>query len=208
MLLLGFIPKANARRILQKLAGFFGRDFVFELDRKRLRVRTDDRHAHAGAGDEQIVVMEHLAAFILHLHFFARIALIVKAANLRNEVVSDGIREDLAGSGRAGRRFHLSLKLINAALAGTGNGLIGRSDEALHFSLAVQRRDGRKTDDRGAVRIGNEPLAPLDVFGVDFRDNERDFRIQPEGARIVDHRNAELGGVGQELLGHIVVSRA
>ena len=50
-------------------------------------------HTHAGAADPQCRIVKDFAAFVLQLHFLRAVALFIKAADLRNQIVRDLNRE-------------------------------------------------------------------------------------------------------------------
>ena len=57
------------------------------------------------------------------------------------------------------------LKLPMPPFAGAGNGLIVEAMRRFTLCFCVKRRDGVKTDDRGAVEIAINPLFQLTLSG-------------------------------------------
>ena len=71
--------------------------------------------------------MHNFSALILHLHFLARVALKLLAADLRDEVIGNLMGKDLRLDGPArAQSLDLLGKLQRAARTGAGNRLIGR----------------------------------------------------------------------------------
>ena len=172
-------------------------------------MRAHNGNAHAGAGDAQPGEMQDLAPLVLHFHFFIGIEIIEHAADERDDVERDLRGEYLRLALFAtGERVHLALEFLKSALSGAGYGLIGARDHALDRREAVERADGHRGDDRGAVGIGNDAGIALRVLAVDLRHDERDGRIHAEGGAVVDvYRAAFHDGRGKRA-GHAALYRA
>ena len=153
--------------------------------------------------------MQDLAPLVLHFHFFVGIEIIEHAADERDDVERDLRGEYLRlALFAAGERVHLVLEFLKSDLPGAGYGLICARDHALDRREAVERADGHRGDDRGAVGIGNDAGIALRVLAVDLRHDERDGRIHAEGRAVVDvYRAAFHDGRGKRA-GHAALYRA
>ena len=145
--------------------------------------------------------MQNAAAFVLHLHLFLGIVVAVGGVNKR-----DHIQRDLCGKGldhrllSLGQRGHLLFQFPEARLSGAGHRLIGAGDHALDRGELVDAGHGHQRDDGAAVRVCDDPLVLQGVLAVDFRNNQRHVRIQPEGRAVVDiHRSALFDRRGKAL---------
>ncbi len=54
--------------------------------------------------------------------------------------------------------------------------------------------------DGGAVGVGDDPLVPVDVVGVDFGHDQRDLGVHAPGRGVVHDDAARVAGDGGELL--------
>lgn len=72
----------------------------------------------------------------------------------------------------------------------------------------MQRPGGHQADDRGTVGVGDQPVVPGDVLGVDLRDDEGHVLVEAEGVAVVHHGGTSAHGLGQELLGNVVAGGA
>ena len=104
--------------------------------------------------------------------------------------------------------FHLSLKLREARLTRTGDGLIGACDHGLDRRKLCKPRDGHKGDDCGAVLVCDNALVFKGVRAVYLRDNQRHIFIKPESGAVIDIHRAALDYRRGEALGHAVLHRA
>ena len=163
-----------------------------------------DRYTDAGTRYAQVRQVHDLAALVLHLHLFARIALVLLAADLRDEVIGDLVREDLRLHGLAGAQcLDLLGQLHGAARACAGNSLIRRGDHGADRTDGVERVHGRDRDDRRAVRAGDDAVVQLHILGIDLRDDKRHIIVHAVGGRVVhkhrarahDLRRVETGDV-------------
>ena len=154
--------------------------------------------------------MHDLAALVLQLHLLGGKALLLDAANLRNQVA-----RQLGGKGaRLGNLLttaqsgQLSLELGHTGSASTRSCLIRGHDHALHAGELMQRPRRNQTDDGRAVGVGDQAVVPLNVIGVNLGHDQRHLGIQTEGMAVVDHDGAALDGLGQQFLGDIVAGSA
>ena len=80
------VNQLHARSGSQRSTGLFHRDVALKLERNALGVRTQHGHAHAGAVHAQLGQMHDLTALVLQFHLLGGKALLLDAANLRNQV--------------------------------------------------------------------------------------------------------------------------
>ncbi len=111
------------------------------------------------------------------------------------------VRANLTGSGNAtAEPSYASSRALSPATAtwsassstpatpAAGDRLVGRRDQADQPGLVVQRLEHRHRGHRGAVRVGDDPLARLgDGVRVDLGDHQRHVGVHPEGRGVVDH---------------------
>lgn len=90
----------------------------------------------------------------------------------------------------------------------SARGLVGAHDHARDVTELVQRPGGHQADDRGTVGVGDQPVVPGDVLGVDLRDDEGHVLVEAEGVAVVHHGGTSAHGLGQELLGNVVAGGA
>ena len=150
--------------------------------------------------------MHDLAALVLQLHLLGGEALLLDAANLRNQVARQlgGKRARLGNLLATAQGGQLGLELGHAGSAGARSCLIRRDDHALHARELMQRPGGNQADNGRAVGVGNEAVMPFDVVGVNLGHDQRHLGIQAKGMAVIDHDSAALDGLGQQLLGDIV----
>ena len=89
-------------------------------------------------------------------------------------------------------RAGLCEKLVHRRLAGAGDGLIGRDDDAGDLRRVMQRLQ-RDDELRGrAIRIGDDVLLGVfrDGIGIHFRHDQRHIRVHAPGRGIIDHNRA------------------
>ncbi len=117
-----------------------------------------------------------------------------------NDVEGDALGELLALE-RIGDEDGAGLveQLVHAVLAGTGDRLVGRHHDALDGGAVMQRL--QRDDELGgrAVRIGDDVLLGIahDGIRIDFRNDQRNFRIVAPGRGIVDHDAALCADLGE-----------
>ena len=120
---------------------------------------------------------------------------------MRQHVEGDLVRIDLACDRLAlDDLVHLPLQFRDGLGAGAGHGLVAGGEDALAAERLVQRIERHQRDGRGAVRVGDDALVPLHVRRVDLRHHQRHVVVHAEGAGIVHHHAAGLGGDGRKLL--------
>ena len=90
------IEHRNAGRFTQDIAGFVGRNRLFEFEVDGFRVAHKDRHAHGGAGDLDLWI-EDLLGFGQHLPLFLGVAVFHEHIDVRDDVEGDLLGE-LLGS--------------------------------------------------------------------------------------------------------------
>ena len=172
-------------------------------------VAAHDGHAHAGARDVHVRQVQDLAALVLELHLLGGVAVALLAADLRDDVVGDLVREHLRRVGLAGAQgVDLVLQLDRAACARAGHGLIRRHDHVADGRELAQRVDGGQRDDGRAVGIRDDAVVQLHVPGIDLRHDERYVRVQAEGRGVIHEHGAGAHDRGGEALGNVVFRRA
>ena len=68
--------------------------------------------------------------------------------------------------------------------------MVGRDDGARDRVAAVERPQGQQRDNRGAVRVGDDPGVACDLVRIDLRYDQRYRRIHAKGRGIVDDHGA------------------
>ena len=153
--------------------------------------------------------MQDLAALVLQLHLFGGVAVFAYAADARDEVEEDLVRERLCRERFALRvSFCLRFKLRKPFGTRAGYRLIGGGDERFN---GRDPRDGRKRhqrDDGGAVGVGDDAVVLERIAGVDLRHDERHIRVKAEGAGIVHKHRARSFDGGGKALCDVVFRRA
>ena len=153
--------------------------------------------------------MQDLAAFVLHLHFLAGIAVFAKAADLGNNVIGDLILEYLWHRLFApGNGFHLLHQLQGASCACAGYRLVGGGDHGLNGGKLCQGVDGHQGHDGGAIGIGDDALVPLHILGVDLWDHQGHIWVQTKRAGIIYEHSARCLDSRGKPLGDVVFRRA
>ena len=166
-------------------------------------------HAHGGRRDPHIVIVENLLGLIDHLHFFLGIQVVQEHINLRNQVEGDGIMFfQTGGRQNVGNHFPafcisfgLIRQFVDAFLAGAADCLISGNDDTFDAGQIVQRFQRHAHDDGGTVGIGDDAFVFQDGLGIDFRNDQRHFRIHTEGAGVVNDNCACLYRDGSKLFG-------
>ena len=138
--------------------------------------------------------MQHLARLVAHLQLLKRVPVrLVELVDVRNQIVHELMLERLHRQGLALRiGVDLVLQLVEAGSARAGRRLIGGRDQALQALRLMERRDSLKHDRRRAVRIRDDSLVPVEVFGVHLRHHQRNLGILTKRAGVVDHLRARL----------------
>ena len=171
-------------------------------------VAAHDGHAHTGARHVHVRQMQDLAALVLELHLLGGVAVALLAADLRDDVVGDLVREHLRGIFLAvAQGVDLVLQLDRAAGARAGHGLICRDDHAADGRELAQRVDGRERDGGRAVGVCDDAVVQLHVAGVDLRYDERHVRVETEGRGVIHEHGAGAHDRGGKTLGDVVFRR-
>ena len=153
--------------------------------------------------------MHDLPAFVLHLHFFAGVAFIGLATDLRNQVESDLVREDLGLVGfTLSQCIHLVLQLHRTFCTCTGNGLISRGGHGADGGDGVQGIDSSQGDDGGAVGVTDNAIVPSYILGVNLGNDQRHLGIHTESRGVI-HKHSACGlDSGSKTLSDIVLGSA
>ena len=116
--------------------------------------------------------MHDLAAFVLHLHLFLRVAGRQERINVRQHVESDLVRINLSRHRLLlDDLVHLALQFGDGLGARARYGLVAGGEDAFAGEGRVQRIERHQRDGGGAVRIGNDALVPFHVRGVNLGDD-------------------------------------
>ena len=201
------VDDLHSRRRAEHLARALGGQVLAEREVRGLGVAVEDGHAHAGRRDAQIGQGHDLARLVDHLHLLLRVPVRVRRADLGEQVEGDAVGELLRG-----RLLHveegaaLLLQLVDALLAGAGDGLVGGDHHALQARGLVQRLQDHDQLDGRAIRVGDD-AAPaglerqLDGPRVHLGDDQRHVGVHAERGRIVHHPGAGASGIRGELAG-------
>jgi hypothetical protein len=145
--------------------------------------------------------MHNLASLVFHFHFFLRVTGRQEGIDLGQNVECDLVRIDFAGDHFVGDDLRdLTSEFIDRFRTRARNSLVTRSKNARNAERLVQRIKGHERDGGGAIRIRDNALVQLYVRGVNFRHDERNIRVLPERAGIIDDHAANLRGDGREFL--------
>ena len=150
-------------------------------------MRAHDGYTYAGAADAQIGSVENPSAFVLHLHFFIRVAFRLFGADPGDDVHGNRNREDFRLCLlplNIGGEFVLELVLPLNARAGYR--LIGADNHGLNGGQAVDAGDRHQRDDCGTVGACDDAAVIKGVLPVNLRDDKRNLRIEAEGGAVVD----------------------
>jgi len=163
-------------------ACLLGRQRLVQLERDRLGMGAQHRHANAGRHDRKLGQVEHLARLFDHLVLFLVVAVLGHLGVVREEIEGDLVREDLALDRLAGGVVaHLVLQLLHGLGTRARRRLISRDDDLLHAGRLVDRpyRDGE--DGRRAVRVGDQPVMAREVARVHLGHHQRHLGVHAEG---------------------------
>ena len=151
-------------------------------------------------GIEDLLRLDH------HLPLFLREAVLHEDVDVGDEVEGDALRKllllDLL---QRVERLGLAVELVHAVLAGAGDRLVGRDDDALDGGVVMQGLEGDDELRGRAVRVGDDALL-LDVahgLGVHLRDHEGHVGVVAPGGGVVDHDRALRGDAGRPFLGDL-----
>ena len=187
-------------RRTERFEQFGHRRIVFGLDEHGFAVRRTHGHAYARRRNVQIRQFEHLARFDADLDLFARVAVLVERADLRNDV-AENLRDERRFARRCvreavGFRF-FRCERVEPGAPRTAHGLIRRD---AHRTQPRKLRDRRERDaqhDRRAIGNGEEIVFVEDRVCVHFGNNERHVDAHAIGGGIVDDdrtaRECEFG---------------
>ena len=93
----------------------------------------------------------------------------------------------------------LLVQFMQALLTGPRDRLVGADDHSPDPEGVVQGFQGHDHLDGRAIGVGDDALVLGDVVRIDLGDDQRNLRVHPEGARIVDDHRAGLRGDRAEL---------
>ena len=142
--------------------------------------RTD---AHAG-GTRAHVAVHDLACFVEHLHFFLGVVVGRHFVNLRNDVVSQLVRELVDGLHSS--FFDEFLVLLLQFLHGSGPGsactLIARDVDFPNMAEPFNRFHHDNHHNCGAIGVGYDASGAVQgVFGIHFGHHQRHVVAHAEG---------------------------
>ncbi len=151
------VQNGDAGRVMPERAGIGGRQRPLGFDIDGFGMADKDRDAGGDDGrDADRVVAHDLMRFMDQFHLFRRVPIVVKAADLRNDIGRDLHRKRRAGR-RDGAIFRqgavLRLQFIHRRAARAGDGLISRDQHPRNPNGVMQRLQGQNQLRRGAVRI-------------------------------------------------------
>ena len=173
------------------------------------RVADKDRHAHAGDGQLDRRV-DHLLGLVPHLGFFVRVAIRQERPDLRDHVEGDFLLEnDRGGLVIDEDAFRLVPQLVHRFLAGAGDRLVGRDDNALDADGVMQRLQRDNQLGRRAVGVRDDALLGVahDRIGVHFRHHEGHVLVHPPGGGVVDDDRAGGGDLRAPFPRHLAARR-
>ncbi len=192
----------------EELAGAGRADRLPRLHVDRLRVAHEDGDAHGGAGDPQVRQVEDLAGLGDDLPLLLRVPVLQEDVDLRQGVEGDRMRVDPGLLGLPGDVGpDLRLELGDRLAARSRDRLVGVDDDPLQADRVAQRHERRHQLHRGAVRVGDDPLVGLEVVRVDLAHDQRDARLHPPGAGVVDDRAAAGGRLRRQVAGGVAAGR-
>lgn len=169
---------------------------------------TEDWDSDAGYGGAEVGEMENSAAFVLHFHFLAGVAVVEEGINLGDDVECDGVRVNARGGLVAGGISEdLLAEFFDGASACAGDGLVTGGDNGVEAKEVVEGGERHEGDGGGAVGICNDAVVVECVVAIDFGDNEGDVWLHAECGGIVYDDCAGSGGDGGELFGDAATGR-
>ncbi len=207
---LALVDDEHARGLPQDLAGLLLVEEVLGLDVHRLGMADEDRHPNAGRGDLDRGVHD-LLGLGDHLPFLLGRAVLHEDVDMGNDVEGDLLRVDLGLDLLAGHVDALGLvpELVHRLLAGAGDGLVGRDDDAGDARPVVDRLQRHHHLRGRAVGVGDDVLAGIarDRVRVHLGHDQRHLGVVAIERRVVDHDAASLGGDGRVLLRRVRADR-
>ena len=166
-----------------------------------------DGDANAGWANLDRVIAEDFSGFKDHFQFFAGVAILFEAADLRDGIECDGVAEGFVFVVLVIERGTSSGQQISSALqSGTAGGLVGTDDNSSDSSGIVQRFECHDHLGCGAVGAGDDTGGGEGSLGVDFRDHESDIGMHPPVPGFVDNSAAGTDSGGQEFGGCVIRS--
>ena len=153
------------------------------------------RHANGRCRDAHIVVAHDFLCLVNHLHFLFGIEVFLEDINLRQQVEGNLIMLLEGCTGQNVSRYGLAcydirnllFELCHSFLAATGYGLIRGDNYTFDFGNIIKRLQCHNHDNGRAVRIGDNALMLGNGFRIDFRHNQRNFRVHAEGTGVIDN---------------------
>ena len=97
----------------------------------------------------------------------------------------------------------LENQLLHSFGACSAGRLISGGDETAELLRPVERSNRHEHDRGRAVRIGDDPLVPFDILGVDLGHHQRHILVHAEGAGVVDHHRSGGDHRGTERAGDV-----
>src|SRR5579875_1872843 len=189
----GVVEDGDAGRGGEQLACALGRELLARLHVDGLGVAVDDGHAHARGGDADREVVEDLARLVDELELLVGVVLAGgEAAGVRQRVERDlvRVRARRVDVALVQQRVRLVEQLVDGALAGAGDRLVGADDEPLDAGGVV---DGLERDDHlhgRAVGVGDYAGMRAERIGVDLADDERHVVAHAPARGVVDDGRA------------------
>ncbi len=194
------VIKLHSGGCRQDCAGFFCGDFLFRFYVDGFAVAVKYRNTNARRRDFDIGVFKNLIGFVDHFHFFFGIVVVEENVDMRQAVESNAVRvngvfrfyavEELAD---------LGFKFLYAFLPGAAYCLVGGNNDALDRAHIVDRFEGDKHLNGGAVGVRNNAVVFFKGMGVDFRNDKRTAFVHAPSAGIVNNNAAGFHGVGRKL---------
>mmetsp|Transcript_210 Transcript_210/g.797 ORF Transcript_210/g.797 Transcript_210/m.797 type:complete len:338 (-) Transcript_210:342-1355(-) len=208
------VANRDPRRTAQKLPRPLLAQGPVELEVDGLGVGPDHGNADAGCRDADVVVRPDLLRLLDHLQLLLVVPVVLHRGVVREEVEGVLKGEDVLGDLLALEGLlRLKHQLIHGGLPRARSGLVCGHDHPPDAGLPVQRGDGHERDDRGAVRVGDDPAGPFAPIHpphglrVDLRDHQRDPLGHPKRGGVVHHHGACVGREGAELLAYAAARR-
>src|ERR1041385_2602305 len=136
---LRLIDKLQSRRLRQNLVRLLDGNWFLELGAHGNRMSAVNRNAHARHRGTEFRQMHDPPAFVLHFHFFLRVAARQKRIHMREKIEGDRVRIHF-GARWWIRRGSVGLRaeLFDRARAAAGHGLVAGGDDAPKKELRSQ----------------------------------------------------------------------
>ena len=146
--------------------------------------------------------MHDLASLVEHLHLLLGISVVGEDVYLRDDVVSQLVRELLHLHRLVVHQLAiLLLQLCHGSSACARSALVAGDVYALDVAEMLERLQHYNHHDSGAVRVGDDAARTVQsVLGVALGHNQWHVVAHAESRRVVDHHGAVLGdGLGELL---------